>query len=240
LRGKKNLEFRLAEVEISPLGGIHAVRVIVKILRAGMSYYRPKMAKFRKLDHRVKRQSRKLSLLRDVDARIELRAWLKEQGIEVNLPEAIAPAARPKEVKRQILVLVSECRKIISKLQREKSGSLSRGKRQLFLAIAAYQEDASNENLHRMRKQAKALRQQIHYFAPKHNAQHKDLDKSLSMITTDLGRVRDLQLLLLDRKVLKFKKALVQKLEKLEEDLTKKAVTDLMELKIDENDRPRT
>src|SRR5690348_9816398 len=100
MRNLESLRQKIERIRNNLEASAHDVRVLTKILRAGLRYYDPKLKKYRKLDHLARAEAKKLAPVRQAEARCEVITWLRDHGIVVSPPAQRSPP--PQQVASQV------------------------------------------------------------------------------------------------------------------------------------------
>ena len=77
------LQQQIRELSRHPTAHVHDVRIIMKVLRAGLKLYGRKSLQLRKLRQQLQTLGHGMAPLREIESRNELLEWLRKEGVRV-------------------------------------------------------------------------------------------------------------------------------------------------------------
>jgi hypothetical protein len=180
---------------------VHDVRVVLKILRAGLKLCGEETRGAKTRLRRLRARARALAAVRNAESRREVIAWLRARKLRV---APLRPALRPARgaiaarVRRAVADATAVAGFLDAALRALGPSRLTRRlnhfARRIAKAQRRYRRTPTPENLHRLRKRVKDHQYQMRYWAPP-AARHPARQRRLQRAGQDLGLAHDLLLL---------------------------------------------
>lgn len=178
---------------------VHDIRVVLKSLRSGLKLCGRKTRGVPVRLGRLRTRARALTAVRDVEARQEIIAWLREQGVRVAHRYRIPARLRPGEIRRRVREAARQAEEaavfLQAVLQQQRAPQLEKRlkhlARRITKAMRRYKQSPTPDNLHRLRKRVKDHQYQLRDWVA-HPGDYGAEEKRLRHAGHELGLVRDL------------------------------------------------